>query len=304
MISNIHDTPFVSVIIPVFHDEMALRLCLRALERQTYPKEHYEVVVVNNDPTNALDLETLSLICRVVEEAVVGSYAARNKGIAVSRGEILAFTDADCVPAEDWIERGVAQVQQHPDAGLVAGKVVLEFRNGEPQHAVEWLENLIAFPQEIYLKRLHFGVTANLFTTREVIKKVGLFNATLKSGGDEEWGQRVFAASYTLCYADDARVHHPAMDSTQQFVKKARRVAGGRADRIRRQGRTSILALAISILIEDFGILLLSMQNLITSPRVPRWTWKLRVLPLLVLWLRVRISERIRIHFGGVSNRA
>ena len=57
-----------------------------------------------------------------------------------------------------------------------------------------------AFPQERYLRELHFSVTANAFTTRAVIERVGTFNADLKSGGDREFGERVWAAGLPLVY--------------------------------------------------------------------------------------------------------
>jgi glycosyltransferase involved in cell wall biosynthesis len=51
-------------------------------------------------------------------EARPGSYAARNTGIELARGDILAFTDADCLPAADWIEHGLAALQRVENCGL------------------------------------------------------------------------------------------------------------------------------------------------------------------------------------------
>src|SRR5262249_34194347 len=143
------------------------------------------------------------------------------------------FTDADCMPADDWLERGVAHLRQHPDVGLVAGKIEVVFRNGEPRSIPEWIDSEFTFPQELFVNVFHFGATANLFTFRRVIQKVGPFNAALKSGGDVEWGQRVYAAGYILHFAGEARIRHPAMDTTRQHVKKAKRVSGGYADMAR-----------------------------------------------------------------------
>ncbi|MBO1348747.1 MAG: glycosyltransferase family 2 protein [Hormoscilla sp. GUM202] len=98
----------VSVIIPVYNDAEPLRTCLECLENQTYPKESYEVIVVDN----ASQSDTASVVnefsqAMITYEKKPGSYAARNKGISVAKGEIIAFTDADCIPAADWIEKGV-----------------------------------------------------------------------------------------------------------------------------------------------------------------------------------------------------
>src|SRR5262245_46024865 len=103
--------PFVSVIIPVYNNPDGLRRCLHALEAQTYPKSRYEIIVVDNgsdtppaDMVRAFDRVTL------LEEAVPSSYAARNRGLAQARGEVIAFTDSDCIPAPDWLAHGVANL--------------------------------------------------------------------------------------------------------------------------------------------------------------------------------------------------
>ena len=102
---------FVSVIIPVYNDSERLKLCLEALENQTYSKDLYEVIVVDN----ASEEDIKSIVgqfsqAKYTYESQSGSYVARNKGISIARGEILAFTDSDCIPASDWIEKGVANL--------------------------------------------------------------------------------------------------------------------------------------------------------------------------------------------------
>ncbi len=59
---------------------------------------------------------------RMIHEPLPGSYAARNQGLSQARGNIVAFTDADCIPNPDWIEKGVRTLQKFPECGLVAGK--------------------------------------------------------------------------------------------------------------------------------------------------------------------------------------
>jgi glycosyltransferase involved in cell wall biosynthesis len=79
-------------------------------------------VVVDNgsDPPIGNLSENFSF-AHCIREPKPGSYAARNRGIATSRAALLGFTDADCLPAEDWIECGIRAVQKLPDAGMVAG---------------------------------------------------------------------------------------------------------------------------------------------------------------------------------------
>lgn len=217
---------FVSVIIPVYNDLERLDTCLEALAKQTYGAR--EVIVVDNgssDPASSLSGKHPSV--RFEHEGMRGSYAARNRGIEAARGDILAFTDSDCIPAPDWLERGVRALRGCGDCGIVAGKVDVFLQNEAAPTAFERLEQIFAFPQDTYVRKGRFGVTANIFTTRRVVDAVGPFDATLQSGGDFEWGQRVSAAGFSVQYAPDVVVLHPARADVHEVRKKIRRMANG-----------------------------------------------------------------------------
>jgi glycosyltransferase involved in cell wall biosynthesis len=218
----------VSVVLPVFNDKQRLEKCLHALEHQTFPKDRYEVIVVDNAST--VDLK--SLVTRFQQahycyEGEPGSYAARNKGLSVATGDIIAFTDSDCIPASNWIERGASTLQQMPDCGLVGGAITIFVKDPARPTGVEIYESLKGFPQKDYIEKSQFGATANVFTSRKIIDAVGYFNSELKSGGDAEWGKRVAKAGYQLHYADDVEVQHPARSSYSEYYKKTVRVMSG-----------------------------------------------------------------------------
>lgn len=218
----------VSIIIPVFNDEKGLETCLDALERQTFPKDHYEVVVVDNAST----VDIKNLVARFPQahycyEGKPGSYAARNKGLTIATGDIIAFTDSDCIPAPNWVERGVSTLRQVPDCGLVGGAITIFVKDPKRPTGVELYESIKGFPQKEYIEKSQFGATANVFTSREIIDAVGYFNSELKSGGDAEWGKRVAKAGYPLHYADDVEVRHPARSSYSEYHKKMVRVMSG-----------------------------------------------------------------------------
>src|SRR5688572_22754402 len=153
---------FVSVIIPVLNDGDRLHRCLAALEEQTYPGDRFEVIVVDNgskhDPAEIVAEFPHAKLAR---EAKPSSYAARNVGIALAKGDILAFTDSDCVPTKQWLEAGVAALTSSPDCGMVAGAVEVFCKDEQNPTAVELFERVSAFPQERYLREYHYGVTAN-----------------------------------------------------------------------------------------------------------------------------------------------
>lgn len=219
---------FVSVIVPVYNDYRNLINCLTSLAKQTYPRNLYEVIVVDNGSTEDYgNITALFPGIVSVKEEYPTSYAARNKGVSVSRGEVIAFTDSDCVPDECWIEAGVNQLAGNPDCGLVAGKIRFSYKKPGHPNPAELFDSLNYLCQKHYVLNLRFGATANVFTRKKIFDKVGLFNSALYSGGDVEWGRLVFSSGYKLVYADDVCVTHPARHSLNQIRQRNVRVQGG-----------------------------------------------------------------------------
>ncbi len=217
-----------SIIIPIYNDSERLKKCLYALINQTYNENNYEIIVVDNNSTeNIKDVVNQYKNVKYCFEKKIGSYAARNLGINKSRGEIIGFTDSDCIPQKDWIEIGVREIKNNPKYKVIAGRVELYYKNKNKLNSVEVYDSVHAFPQEYYVKHENFGVTANLFTWKELFNKVGTFNDKLKSGGDYEWGRRVYKNGYKIKYADNLIVQHPANSSFKQLYKKYIRIKEG-----------------------------------------------------------------------------
>jgi glycosyltransferase involved in cell wall biosynthesis len=222
--------PFVSVIIPILDDYHRLRLCLDGLTIQTYPADRFEVIVVDNgtDLASYVDVRRRkSSQIRQLREKQPGSYAARNHGLSQAEGEIIAFTDADCIPEPSWLQAGVEAVLSAKRIGLVAGAIeVFAASSGRPT-PVEFFEMERAFPQKWYAETRNFGATANVFTKASVIASVGSFDASLCSGGDQEWGRRVAEAGFDVVYAPTARVRHPARRTLDELHAKLWRTLRG-----------------------------------------------------------------------------
>jgi len=225
--------PDVTVVIPVFDDYRTLRSTLEALEHQTYPSERYEVLVVDNGTPSHEKSDPSQLFDRVTQitEPKGGSYAARNAGIDASDSEVLAFTDADCLPAEEWLEAGVEALLADDEIGLVGGELeIFTADSGVPTAAETW-EMRRGFPQRHYVEDLNFAATANMLTRRSVFLAVGLFDGELASGGDREFGERVAAAGYRQVFAPGALVRHPARSQLRDLIRKTVRTTRGDFER-------------------------------------------------------------------------
>lgn len=226
MFNSKHNLPFVSVIIPVRHDWERLNLCIDGIQNQSYPQDNLEVVIVNNDPQDPPPEEIkLAENFTLLTESQPGSYAARNRGLETARGEIVAFTDADCIPDPEWLMKAVKELSD--DVTRVAGKVEL-FYTADTPNLAELYEKVTAFQQERDAKIYGTCTTANLVAARKTFEKVGNFDSALQSGGDIEWGLRAQNAGFRIGYSPEAIVLHPARNSLREILKKERRVIGGR----------------------------------------------------------------------------
>jgi glycosyltransferase involved in cell wall biosynthesis len=234
----------VSVIIPVYNDIDGLTSCVDALAAQKLPQDRFEVIVVDNGPAFGLDerhariSDMLSRLSnsQVLHEQKPGSYSARNLGIGAAVGRVFAFTDADCVPEPSWLSCGLSYLDEHPEVAAAAGSIKLFARDPESPTGAELYELRHGFQVQRYIATASFGATANLFARRTVFDQVGPFDATLRSGGDKEWGMRLKRNGGVLKYAADAVVRHPARRSLDELRLKAKRVVGGDVMLRRRQG--------------------------------------------------------------------
>ncbi len=225
----------LSVIVPVHNDGPRLRLLLEALEKQTLPKADWELFIVDNNSTDNPQAVVAGYpFARIISEAKPGSYAARNAALNRSQGRLLAFTDSDCIPQPSWLAQSVAYLDAHPEVAAIGGRIQVFPVNESAPSLAERYEMLFAFPQQYYVETLHYGATANMITRRECFDEVGAFDDRLKSGGDENWGQRLHATGGVLHYVDAVCICHPAR-TWSEMKDKIRRVARGKADRMFRK---------------------------------------------------------------------
>ena len=222
----------VSVIIPVYNNPKGLWKVLSSLVNQDYNKEYFEIIVADNDSKDeTLDVakdfadEYSKLVKYVVEDKIQSSYAARNRGVFIAKGKILAFTDSDCVPARYWLSEGCKSLNQN-NASMVAGRIEFTFKNVEP-NIWEYFDAAGKLKQKSYVENAGFGATANLFVRRKMIDEYGFFISDLSSGGDYEFGRRLTQLGELLVYAEDALVFHPARSTFRDKLSKTKRISKG-----------------------------------------------------------------------------
>jgi glycosyltransferase involved in cell wall biosynthesis len=220
--------PLVSVIVPVRNRVDLLRKCLAAACSQSF-EGPYEIVVVDNDSS-----EDVAGVCRqfsgviCICETGVGSYAARNAGIRKARGEILAFTDSDCIPGREWLERAIEYLNR-TKCDIVGGRIVYADPTDRALNIYEvFEESRLNLARQDYFVAYNYAVTANLVARRSAFETAGPFDSKLVSAGDKEWGRRAVAKGLMLKYSAEATVSHPRRSSHAAICAAIKRHSGAR----------------------------------------------------------------------------
>lgn len=283
--------PFVSVVIPTYKDRRLL-FCLDSLLAQDYPSDAFEVVVVDNEGTPSVEE-----LCRVrgvsyLYQPKPGSYAARNLGIHRSKGDIIAFTDSDCVAEPSWLTNGVACLMSLHRPGWIGGRVSLFSKDPRNPTWAEQYESLFAFDQEQNVSQ-GASVTANLFAPRSVFLLEGVFRDDLLSGGDGEWTQRVANHEHDFGFCSDAVVWHPARRLVSDLVVKKRRIVAGRYTRyLHGEIRSQFSATRILLL---FAPPINSINKAVSSPYLQ--SWKSRIMVILLAWMLKVVTGLYRLGY-------
>lgn len=220
----------ISVIIPHYKDFDRLLLMLHSFEKQTLSPQNWEVIIVNNDPNIPLILP--NSLCwtdrvRVLEEPKPGSYAARNMGISTAKGDIIAFTDSDCLPDVNWLKNAkeIFSKDFKKEIGILTGPVPLFFKDFSNLTDAEIYEKYTGFTTKVYAEEGK-AITANWFSYKSVLEEFGCFNDALKSNGDSELSGKI-SEKHQIVYSEDILVKHPARYRTEDLVNKYKRLLGG-----------------------------------------------------------------------------
>ncbi|MEX2428338.1 MAG: glycosyltransferase [Bacteroidales bacterium] len=210
----------VTIIVPVFNAQSTLAKLLNSIVELNYPKEQLQVLFVDNmssdkSPDIVRNFGDVELL---FETKLQGSYAARNKAIEAAQGEIIAFTDSDCIVSPGWLNEGLEEMMAN-NIDIVAGNVEFFY---EKKSAAEIYDSLVNMQNEINVRERKIGKTANLFVRKHLFNEIGLFDANLRSGGDVEWTKKATDAGFTISYASKAIVYHPARNYKELIIKQVR----------------------------------------------------------------------------------
>lgn len=111
----------VSVVIPAYNEEILIQRCLHSLINQNYPRQKYEIIVVDNASSDKTGKIASKYADKVIYESIKGLMHARKRGFDAAQGEIILRTDADAFVPQDWISRAVKIFKNHRDIDAISG---------------------------------------------------------------------------------------------------------------------------------------------------------------------------------------
>ena len=253
---RMRDLPFISVVIPTYNRLVFLRKCLTALANQDIGNDSFEVIVCDDGSTDGTQqfLEAGShaygFATRWCHHSQRGPAAARNQGLSLSRGEVIAFTDDDCVPRPDWLRQLIAGLPNDVQCAGVGGPVqrITESRIGRFIDAAglmsHWAEDGV----------VQYLITANALYRRSCLEVVGGFDESfpLAGGEDADLSLRLRRLGFFLSIESRAVVGHHHHATLRGFCRMSWRHGYGAAIMARcglgQSTRPPILSLAAGLL--------------------------------------------------------
>jgi GT2 family glycosyltransferase len=232
--------PEISVVVPTHGRLQLLERCLRALAAQTIEPARYEVIICDDGSEPALSERHAAALAhpaavRVLRQLRSGPAAARNRAAAEARGWFLAFTDDDCEPAADWLERLLSHLTEHP--GILLGGGI---RNGLPDEpcaaATQAIMDFVYEEQE-RKRRVRLFSTSNLSVPRDGFRAVGGFSLEFReaAGEDYDFCWRWHDAGRPAAHGPDAWVVHRHSTTMRGYLRQHFRYGRGLLHVRRRQ---------------------------------------------------------------------
>jgi glycosyltransferase involved in cell wall biosynthesis len=195
-----------SVIVPTRNRPSQLRACLAALTCQEFPRDCFEVIVV--DDGSELPLAEIPHV-RLLRQPHRGPAMARNTGAAQARGRWLAFTDDDCLPVPTWLAALAARLTAHPEC-LVGGPVVNLLTDNPYAGASQQLVSYLLSYHNADLDRSGFFTSNNMAVATAAFIEAGGFDPALPRAAaeDRELCDRWHHQHRPMTFVPEAVVHH------------------------------------------------------------------------------------------------
>jgi len=205
------EEPFFSIIVPTYRRPEQLATCLEALARLDYPGDRFEVIVVDDGSATLPEAVVArfrdALNVTLLTQSHAGPGAARNTGAAQARGQFLAFTDDDCVPAPNWLRALAARFVTAPERAIGGRTLNALFDNPYSSTSQAILDLVYAY-YNADPDQARFFASNNLALPTLQFRAVGGFDTTFATSEDRDLCDRWLYHGYRMTFAPEALIYH------------------------------------------------------------------------------------------------
>lgn len=206
---------YISVLIPALNEEESIGRCLSALSEQNFPKDRYEVLVMDNGSKDKTREIAESFGVKVVDAKGKRIGGVRNLGAKNAVGSILAFIDADCVADPDWLKNGQELLADSDEVGAAGGRCFAPSDGSWVQRA--W----ICKNSEPVTRNADILATGSFFIKKDTFVQVGGFNESLTAGEDTEISRKITESGKILVFSSLIGVAHLGLpNSIFDFLRR------------------------------------------------------------------------------------
>ncbi|HJT20589.1 MAG TPA: glycosyltransferase [Nitrospira sp.] len=275
------ERPFISIVIPTYNRSHQLMACLVACSRLDYPRDCFEVIVVDDGGAESLDAAIREvqgrLTVRLLRQNNAGPAAARNHGAGAAKGEWLVFTDDDCEPASDWLNALAERFVARPDDAVGGRTLNALTRNLYSTTSQLVLSYMLEYDGAIR-GRVQFSPSCNVAFPAKRFLDIGGFDTSFprSAGEDRELCDRWQQQGHGMIHAPEAIVYHSHHLTAKTFLRQHFHYGCGayhyhllRAQRLRQPMTVQPLAFYVKMLTYPVG-------------RIP-FRKALAVMPLLII---------------------
>ena len=217
------ETPFVSIVVPMYNEEKIVGECIKALLNQSYPSDRYEVIVVSdgcNDNSEEVIRNFITsenkLDIKLLRQQNQGAAAARNFGAKSSRGTIVLFIDADCIADYRWIEEMIKPFSKNNVVGVQGAYKTKQKEIVAKLAQIEFEERFKKLQQT---ENVDFVGSFSAAYKREVFEKFKGFNTKFVMNEDVDLAYRISSDGYKLYFNLDAVVYHLHPESLLKYIR-------------------------------------------------------------------------------------
>jgi glycosyltransferase involved in cell wall biosynthesis len=272
----------VSIIIPALNASKTIQACLAACAQQVLPAAvQTEIILVDDGSTDdTAELAQAFDIRLLRHKTARGAAAARNTGIAVAEGEVILFTDADCVPRQNWVAE---MIRPFTNPTVIGAKGI--YATNQPQLTARFVQIEYEDKYDLLRQQPHidFIDTYSAAYRAEVLRACGGFDERIRYVEDQDLSFRLAEQGHVMVFQPTAVVSHHHSDSLWRYVRKKFMIGYWKSQIMRRYPRRAVKdSHTPQVLKLQMGLVALTLASLAISPFFPPAS--LMVLFLLLLF--------------------